>query len=164
MANVRNILVACDFSEHSAAALDCALDLARVLGAKVRVLNVYHRPVEALSPYEIPLPETVVRDIRQGAERRLEEILRSASTEGVPTEVMVLEGSAAEAISDAARALPADLIVMGTRGLTGLKHVLLGSVAERTVRIAPCPVLTVKAEKETRQGSGEAATARSSLL
>ena len=52
-----------------------------------------------------------------------------------------------EAISSAAQELGADLIVMGTRGLTGLKHVMLGSVAERTIRIAPCPVLTVKAEQ-----------------
>jgi nucleotide-binding universal stress UspA family protein len=50
------------------------------------------------------------------------------------------------AILDLAESLPADLIVMGTQGRTGLKHVLLGSVAERTVRLAPCPVLTVKAK------------------
>jgi nucleotide-binding universal stress UspA family protein len=49
-----------------------------------------------------------------------------------------------EAVSDLARELGADLIVMGTRGATGLKHILLGSVAERTLRTAPCPVLTVK--------------------
>ena len=50
------------------------------------------------------------------------------------------------AIQEAAQRTSADLIVIGTRGLTGLKHVLLGSTAERTVRLAPCPVLTVKAE------------------
>jgi nucleotide-binding universal stress UspA family protein len=59
------------------------------------------------------------------------------------------EANPSDAILDVAREIDADLIVMGTRGLTGLKHVLLGSVAERTLRLAPCSVLTVKSESVT---------------
>jgi nucleotide-binding universal stress UspA family protein len=64
--------------------------------------------------------------------------------EGAPVEATVTPVFACEAIVKVAREINADLIVMGTRGLTGLKHVLLGSVAKRTIRVAPCPVLTVR--------------------
>lgn len=67
---------------------------------------------------------------------------------GLACETHVLHGPAADAIAEAARTFQVDLVVMGTRGLTGLKHVLLGSVAERTVRTVPCPVLTVRAREE----------------
>jgi nucleotide-binding universal stress UspA family protein len=65
---------------------------------------------------------------------------------GVLAETHLVEFAAWEAIVETAKQIKADLIVMGTRGLTGLKHALLGSVAERTLRFAPCPVLTVKDE------------------
>ena len=64
--------------------------------------------------------------------------------EGIEVSNQVTPMSPGEAISGVAEDIGADLIVMGTRGLTGVKHVLLGSIAERTIRIAPCPVLTVK--------------------
>ena len=67
---------------------------------------------------------------------------------GIEASGHVTEGAPAIVIAQAARAIPADLIVMGTRGLTGLKHIALGSVAERSVRLAPCPVLTVKAHDD----------------
>jgi nucleotide-binding universal stress UspA family protein len=66
--------------------------------------------------------------------------------QGVQTEEHLSPLFPPEGIAESAAEVGADLIVMGTRGLTGFKHVLLGSVAERTVRTAPCPVLTVKAE------------------
>ncbi len=63
---------------------------------------------------------------------------------GIAVETHLTEGANAHAIVETAKKVNADLIVMGTRGLSGLKHVMLGSVAERTIRISPCPVLTVK--------------------
>jgi nucleotide-binding universal stress UspA family protein len=66
---------------------------------------------------------------------------------GVPAEASASSGFPPQAIVEMADDIGADLIVMGTRGLTGFKHLMLGSVAERTVRSAPCPVLTVKAEE-----------------
>ena len=66
------------------------------------------------------------------------------SNEGIKSESILSADSPSLAISLAAEKIKADLIVMGTRGLSGLKHAVLGSVAERVVRLAPCPVLTVK--------------------
>ena len=82
--------------------------------------------------------------MRDAALEQLEELRQKVAADGVEAAAHMREGTAAEAISSAANDLGVDLIVMGTRGLTGLKHVLLGSVAERTIRVAPCPVLTVK--------------------
>ena len=144
MATFDTLLVATDFSADSDAALERAVDLARTLGAELHVVHVLHRPVEALSPYEIPLPPSLLDEVQAAARRRLEEVTAKAREAGVEAEGHVRDGSPAEQIDDLARELGADLIVMGTRGLTGLPHVLLGSVAERTVRIAGCPVLTVK--------------------
>ena len=73
--------------------------------------------------------------------------VKSVTNRGIAASGHVVADPAAPAIAHAAEELHADLIVMGTRGLSGLKHVVLGSVAERTVRLAPCPVMTVKADE-----------------
>ena len=78
---------------------------------------------------------------------RLRESQEKVEAEGVLAEASVLSAFPPQAIAEMAQGIGADLIVMGTRGLTGIRHVMLGSVAERTVRLAPCPVLTVKAEE-----------------
>ncbi len=78
---------------------------------------------------------------------QLRERQKKIEAEGVPAEASVSSEFPPQAIVEMAKDIGADLIVMGTRGLTGIKHVMLGSVAERTVRLAPCPVLTVKAEE-----------------
>jgi nucleotide-binding universal stress UspA family protein len=144
----RTLLVAHDFSPHARAALDLAMELARALDGAILLLHVYRPPVEMLSPYELSLSASELRAMREGAERRLEPERKRVEESGVRVEAFVREGSPAETISDVASERGADLVVMGTRGLTGLRHVLLGSVAERTVRIAPCPVLTVKGEED----------------
>ena len=73
-------------------------------------------------------------------------LVKDVAEEGTDVEGRAVMDYASRAILDEAERLPADLIVMGTRGLTGLKHVLVGSTAERIVRLAACPVLTVKAK------------------
>lgn len=142
------ILVPHDFSASARTALEAAIGLAKALGSELHVLHVYHRPVEILSPYEVPLPQSVVEEIRSAATRRLDQELEAVREAGLSATPHVVEGVPAEAIAETARSLQADLVVMGTRGLSGLKHVLLGSVAERTLRTAPCPVLTVKAPED----------------
>jgi nucleotide-binding universal stress UspA family protein len=139
------LLVPHDFSADSDAALDLAIELGRVLGAAVNLVHAYHTPVEMFSPYGVALPTSVVPEIRQGAERRLAKEMEKVRRAGLSGEALVREGLPAAAIVEAADSLGADLIVMGTRGRTGLAHALLGSVAERTLRTAPCPVLTVRA-------------------
>jgi len=145
MTAFRTLLVPHDFSPDSAAALDVAIELAKEFGAAVHLVHAYHAPIEMFSPYGVALPTSVVPEIRQGAERRLGEELEKVRSAGLSGEARVREGQPPDAIVEIARSLGADLIVMGTRGRTGLAHALLGSVAERTLRAAPCPVLTVKA-------------------
>jgi nucleotide-binding universal stress UspA family protein len=145
MTTFRTLLVPHDFSPDSDAALDLAIELAREFGAAVHLLHAYHTPLEMFSPYGVALPTSVVAEVRQGAERRLGDELEKVRSAGLSGEAQVREGLPTRAIDEVARSLGADLIVMGTRGRTGIAHALLGSVAERTLRTAPCPVLTVKA-------------------
>jgi nucleotide-binding universal stress UspA family protein len=90
------------------------------------------------------MPSGYCADIRDAAEKRLNDWHGMVSNEGIKSESILSADSPSLAISLAAEEIEADLIVMGTRGLSGLKHAVLGSVAERVVRLAPCPVLTVK--------------------
>ena len=148
----QRLLVSEDFSEHGAAALEIAIGLARELGARVDVVHVYQRPVELLTPYDIALPDSVVADVREAAGERVKGSIEKVRSAGLLGEAHLREGPPAQAIVALAGELSADLIVMGTRGLTGVKHALLGSVAERTLRTAPCPVLTVKGPDEDGAG------------
>jgi nucleotide-binding universal stress UspA family protein len=144
MAGFRKILVPVDFSSHSAQALQMAIDLAKTFGAKLHLLHCYSINVGAISPYGLVIPESFDRDIRDAAQRQLAQWCDKATAKKVEVEAEVSPVFPSEAIANTAERIGADLIVMGTRGLSGVKHVLLGSVAERTVRIAPCPVLTLK--------------------
>lgn len=139
----RRILVPIDFSEPSEKAVEAACDLARLAGGRVELLHVC--PVDPrVYPFGWILSEGAERDIKAAAEKALEEWRQRAEGRGVEVGATVLLGIASETISSIAREREADLIVMGTRGRTGLEHVVLGSVAERTLRLAPCPVLTVR--------------------
>jgi nucleotide-binding universal stress UspA family protein len=141
--DLRTILVPVDFSESSAAALEAAIELAQRFHAKLHLIHAIQLHT-AIYPYGLIIGEDMERKILDTARDRVEEWCQRASSADVPAEASVSSGVAVDAILDLASSLPADLIVMGTRGLGGLKHVLLGSVADRTIRLAPCPVLTVK--------------------
>jgi nucleotide-binding universal stress UspA family protein len=148
MAGFRKILVPVDFSTHSATALDVALEIAKKFGSKLHLLHCYQINVGAISPYGLVIPETFDRDIREAATKQIAKWRDKVKAKDVEAEAEVSPLYPSEAIAVAAERIGADLVVMGTRGLSGLKHVLLGSVAERTVRTAPCPVLTVKSKDE----------------
>jgi nucleotide-binding universal stress UspA family protein len=92
------------------------------------------------------LPANFYDEFRKAAKANLDELLQRVKERGIQADGEVVPAPPAIAILDSAEQLPADLVVMGTRGRTGLAHVLLGSVAERTVRMAPCPVLTLRVE------------------
>ncbi len=100
--------------------------------------------MSGVSPYGVALPSNYYDDIRKAAERQLQEWQERFAPGDVVVESTLMSEFPSHAIALTAEEIGADLIVMGTRGLSGIKHVMLGSVAERTVRIAPCPVLTVK--------------------
>jgi nucleotide-binding universal stress UspA family protein len=149
MSPIRTILVPVDFSPHSSEALDFAISLAKEVGAGIHLLHCYQINPGGVSPYGIVLPENLDRDLREGALRSVAEWAEKVSAEGLGVKHSVTPEFPSEAIVATAEEIGADLIVMGTRGNTGLKHVLLGSVAERTIRMAPCPVTTVKAPEST---------------
>ena len=142
------ILVPTDFSEPAATALDSALDLASVLGAGVTILHAYHLVI----PMSVPptgggfrMPASAARELRARAREAVEELVERRSGSGVEMTARAVEAPPATAILSEAERIPADLIVMGTHGRSGLAHAFLGSVAERVVRMAGCPVLTMRA-------------------
>jgi nucleotide-binding universal stress UspA family protein len=141
----RKIIVPIDFSEHSSRALDMAIDLAKVSRGAVHIVHSYPINPMLLSPYGVAVPPDLETGFREATDRQLREWAARASKAGLEVEIFTSVDAPSEAISRHAEEIQADLIVMGTRGLTGLKHVVLGSVAERTIRHAPCPVLTLKA-------------------
>jgi nucleotide-binding universal stress UspA family protein len=144
MSKRQRILVPTDFSEPSGHALDLAISLARRTGASIDLLHAYSIPGRAFSPYDIVFPDEIVTSVRDWGRRQLVSALervRSAGIEGEPT---LVEGAPADAIQAAVSEKGIDWVVMGTRGISGWKHALLGSVAERTLRSVACPVFTVK--------------------
>jgi nucleotide-binding universal stress UspA family protein len=147
MAEMRTILVPVDFSKHAAKALDVAVEFAKAFGAKVYLLHCYKINVGGLSPYGLVIPPNFDQEVRAAASKQLDEWREKVKAENVEAEGLISPMFPSEAIATTASDIGADLIVMGTRGLSGIKHVMLGSVAERTIRIAACPVLTVKASE-----------------
>jgi universal stress protein A len=138
------ILVPVDFSGHSQNALETAIGLAKSFGAELHLLHCYQIHPTSIAPYGIVVPETFEHDVRMAALRRLSEWREKATAQGVRVQEHITAHFPVEEIVAMADRLGVDLIVMGTRGLTGVKHVLLGSVAERVIRLASCPVMTVK--------------------
>lgn len=153
MADYRVVVVPFDFSEHARAALREAVELSRRLDADLHLVHVMQSPMYLYSfayagEAAAVSPPIDMTEIREDALKSLREIIAEIEFSG-KIEAHVLEGAnIADTVRATAENLDADLIVMGTHGRTGLAHVFLGSVAERTLRTAPCPVLTVQAPKE----------------
>jgi universal stress protein A len=145
MSRFKKILVPVDFSEHSTAALEAAVELASVFDSKLHLLHCYQIQPGGVSPYGIAIPSNYFAEIRDSASRQLAEWQEKHVPAAIPVDASMMSEFPSEAIVTTANEIGADLIVMGTRGLSGFKHVMLGSVAERTVRLAPCPVMTVHA-------------------
>jgi nucleotide-binding universal stress UspA family protein len=142
------ILVPLDFSEHASAVLDWAAYLAQQHGSRVVLFHAYHLPVEFQQLEGAYLPPDFWTNVKAEAEETLENYAADLRQKGVAVESVVAEGYAATAIIDEVGNQDADLIVIGTHGLSGLKHLLLGSIAERVVQKAPCAVLTVKTDPD----------------
>jgi len=145
MQAIQTILAAVDFSPHTETVVDAAVTFAKRFGAKIRLVHAYDIPIPLMSPYEVAIPEPYLEETRRIAAEKLAKLVDRVAGQGVAVDSILTEVPAASAIVRAAEETKADLIVIGTRGHTGIKHLLLGSVAERTVRHAPCPVLTVRA-------------------
>ena len=147
MPPIRRILHPTDFSRASGAAFARAIDMAKSNGAELIVLHVIV-PVLAI-PAEGYVSPDLYQDLeasnRSAAQKQIDTQVARAKKAGVKkVSSLILEGTTAERIAQAARARRADLIVIGTHGRTGLARFFLGSVASRVVSMAPCPVLTVR--------------------
>ncbi len=144
MSRVRRILHATDFSRASRSAFATALEMAQRDRARLVLLHVLVPPSpflgDALPPSYVELDTRARRD----AERRLAAAGAGAKKAGVRVEAQLIEGIPAEEIIRVARRRRPDLIVIGTHGRTGLGRVFMGSVAERVLQRASCPVLTVR--------------------
>lgn len=138
------ILVATDFSDTANLALDRALDLATSHGSEIVLLHVMQpeMPVVA-APEMIVVPPDYERMLREASLTGLSHAGDQARAEGLNVREILEQGNPARVIAAVAEALDVDLILIGTRGHTGFRHLLLGSVAEEVVRIAKSPVLTV---------------------
>ena len=168
-----HILVPMDFSPPSDAALATAKELAQRFHARLSLLHAVTDPtatgVWTPDVYVAANPETQERFLRE-ATQRLRGSVTEAERERFRVAFEARIGGAADVIQEFAREQGVTLIVMGTHGRTGLMHMLLGSVAERTVRMAPCPVLTTHAEDRivpdlaTAQTSPEPAAVEAPLL
>ncbi|HEY3302722.1 MAG TPA: universal stress protein [Candidatus Binatia bacterium] len=140
-AGIKKILVPSDFSGPSRRAMDYAAILAKESGAEILLLHV----IESL-PYSVTDTLHVI-DHRRALEKTAGALLKNLREELIEKELAVktrlASGTAYDEILKTSRREKADLIVMGTHGRTGMSHLLLGSVAEKVVRLAACPVLTV---------------------
>lgn len=144
---LKNILVATDFSEVSDAALNYGRELARTFGGTLHVLHAIENlfaTVYGAEGYVSTLPE-LQRDIEVAERRRLDDAVTDEDRQMLHAKLVTVVSSApATAIVEYAKTAKVDIIVMGTHGRGALAHLMMGSVAERVVRLAPCPVLTVR--------------------
>lgn len=144
MKPIHNILCPTDFSACSLAAAKLAADLARTFGAEVELFYVFQPPFY-LGLEEVPLSRATVDPhfaaLRRDATEAMGKLAKELEASGAKVKRTEVDGEAHEKIVERSRDV--DIIVMGTHGRTGLPRFLLGSVAERVVRTAGCPVLTV---------------------
>ncbi len=142
--NIRHILVPTDFGASAARALDLALDFAVKLDAKVTVLHAFMLPVTGYEQFLVWPFEEFERQAKQA----LDEAVVGAKARFPRVDGVLVDGVPWERIVAYAETHDVDLVVMGTHGRKGLAHALLGSVADKVVRLAPCPVLTVGPERK----------------
>src|SRR6266487_1723683 len=157
---IDNVLVPLDFSRASLKALEYALPFAERFGAKLHLVHAfdYDYPMSTFSAMPLAIPEA---EIATRAKRRLEDVAKKYGIALPPENCHVVKGRAYHAVCQLARKLKTDLIITTTRGHTGLRHVFLGSTAERIVQHAPCGVLVVREhEREFVRASEGAAKSK----
>jgi nucleotide-binding universal stress UspA family protein len=142
----QHILVPTDFSESAAEAADYAVELAKSFDANLTLLHVHEFPVYAYAT-GIYLPTV---DLFAAAKTATAEATGQLKARWQKTDGLIAEGFPWEQIIDVAKERGADLIVMGTHGRRGISRALLGSVAEKVVRMAPIPVLTIRPHEKPK--------------
>ena len=145
---VRHILVPIDFSEYANYAVDYAIELAKTLQARLTFLHVIHLTPLAMGSLDEAAFIPYLADIETEIQQQMQTLQNRIHQEGLQGETIAVRGVPFQTIIETAESQEADLIVMGTHGRTGLTHVLMGSVAERVVRLAPCAVLVTRGTAE----------------
>jgi len=149
---VRRILIPVDYSDTSKTALDYGTELALKFGAAIDIVHVWDRPTYVTDAVLVQRPgeahKPIGELIRENAQRDMTEFLsRVTIPEGVSMQSRLLSGEPSATLVEELKKGQHDLVVLGTHGRTGFAHLLLGSVAERLVRLSPVPVLTVPPPK-----------------
>lgn len=141
---MQHILVPMDFSPYSEQALDYALQLAETFQARITLLHVIETPVLAGGAYMGRAISSYTEQLEVEASRLINEYAQRVRDRGLLCEAVIDHAVPFQQIVNLASARDVDVIVMSTHGRTGLAHMLLGSVAEKVVRLAPCPVLVTR--------------------
>jgi nucleotide-binding universal stress UspA family protein len=147
MINLSRILVPTDFSDNAKSALQYGAALAEKFASEIHLLHVYQDATASFVPepgFAFAPPDNFMQELREGAINSLAVLAKSDVLKGRKVVTLVRQGPPFVEIVRYAREELIDLIVISTHGRTGLKHVLIGSVAEQVVRKAGCPVLTVR--------------------
>jgi nucleotide-binding universal stress UspA family protein len=141
---VHHVLVPIDFSPYAEQALDYAIALAPKLQARVTLLHVIQAPLVAGADMGVWPSPAFIEELETAITSDMEGYLARVTAAGLAGEIVVVHGVPFQEILDTAKKRQVDLIIMGTHGRTGLSHVFLGSVAEKVLRLAPCPVLVAR--------------------
>ncbi len=145
MKHFKKILLATDFSDCSEKASEYAVSLVKMYNSSLTVLHIINEPVDLRGFYVPHISfEQLEKEIETGAGAMLEKFCKENLKEIEGYETLLVTGVPYEEIIRIASETDASLIVIGTHGRTGLDHLIFGSTAERVVRSAPCPVMTVR--------------------
>jgi len=147
MVSFKNILVAIDFGDSSSEALEVALGLAKQNRSALTLIHTWEVPSYAYTAMDFSAMD-MLTPVQEAARDQLEALIADVRKELPEAKAVLARGTAWQEILAAIERGKPDLVVMGTHGRRGLRHALLGSVAERIVRCSPAPVLTVRAKSE----------------
>ena len=144
MINIKNILCPIDYSIYSEMALKYAIEFAEKYGAKLYLIHVLDIRVYDINDPELYNVNIVDKETLDKLKERLLKCVNEDTKGKIPVEAVIIQGVPFVEIIKASKEYNIDLIVLGTHGRTGLSHAIMGSVAEKVVRKAPCPVLTIR--------------------
>ena len=148
---VQHILVPIDFSPYADQALEYAIELAQKFQARLTLLHVVDLSPMAVGTMFAYSFEGYLQAMETEAKQHMQILLNRVHQKGLLVETVIIHDVPFQAVIDTAQDKGVDLIVMGTHGRTGLTHVLIGSVAEKVVRLAPCPVLVTRGTTEASE-------------
>jgi universal stress protein A len=140
----QRILTPIDFSQHAGQALDYAIAWGRQLNAQLILVHVVPSLSEVGIDMAPALPAAHLERLEKELTRHMQRYLQRVEDAGVQGDLVIAHGSPLDEIIGIVKARRIDLIIMGSHGRSGLSHLLLGSMAEKVMRLAPCPVLIVR--------------------